>query len=777
MHGKTYSRGKIEMWHDEKEKVEKALLSAFPSEKSFLDFKQKDREYSQDAIKKFIKEAKEKNIIKEATEEKFLEFIRKNTRYIKIGTLKGKSFAYVLEKILGCSKDRRSVKWLVSLLNKEAERFGLFPEGKICDSMITRLKQKFNLSTTKQRCVLRILAYWIGKQKLTTEFNYEQLVNLSQSKEKETEDGIVICVKIFSKGDVFSRDAVKWLKDEILECVEDLSIEIPRQDVKINSAISVCLNLPKERGPEEEPRLYSKSIRDSLALAHQISVRWFFSKYSTPRRAIITGIYAGRFNKVDIFLNSFLESHFYKDSTILLTDYARLCAKLADVKIIFKKSPESFNLGMGYVVNIWEVKYFWVYSYYDIIPVLMENKVLPRTNKSYNKFKQELYFPEKVSETTFEALSKIYQFPQNPSLLIEIAKVCLFRRMFHEADAILSKIFTFDPYHVIARIMRMIIYFNIALDQSDFYAAELAFDRAIKEGIFITSYPDAAEHEEVWSEFGLVHYARAIRYLSLVKKGKKEDIEEVIKQDIKEKIMSCLSKARESFLQGLMVSPSGKDNRCLFWLSYTDALMELLHKEDEDIENLFSKDNQGICDTDNVFKKVGKCFFSVLGLLEDIESIDEDSKIETLVELLRSLIKAYENSVLARNYIPNIKYAFCCLIWDFVPKLTVGLCNQILRWLEEAKTEAKELIEQNISVYSIATCFVQLQPPEDFVECINRTIEIIEKIIPNDILQQSNQNIFLNDDLQKQISKVKLMFLHIDKEVKKDVLFNVVNED
>ena len=55
------------------------------------------------------------------------------------------------------------------------------------------------------------------------------------------------------------------------------------------------------------------------------------------------------------------------------------------------------------------------------------------------------------------------------------------------------------------------------------------------------------------------------------------------------------------------------------------------------------------------------------------------------------------------------------------------------------------------------------------MKCIDITVETIRDILPEAILQQ-NDEIPLDDRTLKEISKVKLMFLHIDRKIETGVL-------
>ncbi|MCP4373637.1 MAG: hypothetical protein GY797_36875 [Deltaproteobacteria bacterium] len=124
----------------------------------------------------------------------------------------------------------------------------------------------------------------------------------------------------------------------------------------------------------------------------------------------------------------------------------------------------------------------------------------------------------------------------------------------------------------------------------------------------------------------------------------------------------------------------------------------------------------------------------------------------------------YENSTFSRNYLPNIKCAFCFVLWDFAPVLTEVLCDQILRWLEEARAEIEKLIPIKIALYSVASSTTQIISPEELIDMIGNIQTTIRKIIPDSILQQPDDT-FLDEVTIKEVSKIRLAHLHIDREI------------
>lgn len=754
---------------ENKKRSMEALLGAFPSARSFLEFERDDRPISEQAIPCIIQYAFEEGIIEKKHRKAFLQFLTRHGKTDEDLPPEGVSFNDVIDTIT----KQHSVNTLIWWLEAITEKFSM---PKVQASMITRLKKDFNPNTTKKRSVLRILAFWLGKTHPWLDWNYERLRQLPRCIVQDTspvneQEGVVIAFNLQGRGDIVEPKAVQWVKDELPKCIEDLKLSdhITRRNIEVSSVASVTLKLPKKRGSTGEPRLYSQAIRESLALAHQMSVRWLLSEHSSQQRILVIAIYAGAFSDASLFLQHLLKVQLPGDPTILLTDFAYLCTEVADVKMMFERHAEQSEIGSGHPIRVWSLSYVWSCGNYEFIPELLEERMLPTTEHAYQKFYQELYFPNEVPQKTFGALSAMDQFPQNALLLIEIAKVLLTRRMYHEADEILANILLVHRCHVAARTLRMMLYSYIALEESDCSVSELAFNRAVAEGKFITT--SCVMDEEVWCEFGLVYYRRALKYLRLLRAGKKESLKNVKKKEV----FSYLKKAEKTFLKGITISPTGKHSRSFFLLGYTQGLLELLAADD----SLFSQVKRPRFEgTQNIFTHVGIRFFSFAGWIKtDVVGETEgesfrqftDSEARNITKILLYLMSVYENSVLSRNNFPSIKYSLCCLFWDFCPVLTVGLCKQLLLWLEEAHTEAENFIRKNIAIYSLAEYLGPFQSPKEFMKCIDITVETIRNIIPEAILQQNDETL-LDDRTLQEVSKVKLMFLHIDRKIETGML-------
>ncbi len=737
--------------------VMNALWNAFPSETSFNDFKEMDHEVSQRSIPRIIKYAFKNETIEKQNEKAFIDFLAKNNKIdIDKPLPEELTFADVLEVLSG----NISVNSLVKQLEIIADNFSLPP---IKASMITRLKKHFLLNTAKKRSLLRIMAFRLAEKRPDLHWHYEMLCKItvgSVAKQDPLKEraGVTIAVQLQGKGEIIVPADVGWLKSELYKCIEYLSLAgyVNKKSIVSSGAASFSLKLPKKNGPAEQPRLYDRAICDILAIAHQMAVRWLLSGYSSPQKQLIIIVHAGMVSEANLAIQPLLETKLIGETGIYLTDFAYLCARVAEVKVGFEHHNERANPGDVYINDIWLVKYFWSYDYYDYIPYLLEKKMLPvsKSDPSYIEFQRALYFPEQFAENPFEALWSMHRFPESSLLLIEIANVLRARQMPFEADEVLSKLLLSNPGNVAARVMRMIIYSNIAQAQTDFFIADMAFERAIAEGEFVTGL----DHMDIaiLSEFGAVYFNRAKKWIQYLRDGNLSGEQNHI---IREDVFASLKKAKEYFLQALAASPTGKDATSLFWLLYVQCYMELFSA---DAKLLSTKTNNDILlDSNNVFKKMGLRLFAEIGFLNDEILPDgniSEATFNNLLVTLASMNARHENSMLSRSYIPYAKYLFAILLWDFTPHFTLGIYHTVLNMLIEARRDTEKLIADNLSVYHISVNYVA---PDVFLLRLQETIDLVRQLLTEDDLKKGD-NFPLDPEKIKTISRTKLMLLELD---------------
>ena len=736
-----------------KDAIIKAMLNAFPSVESFQNFKENDREISRKAIPVMIKFAFNHSIIDAATETSFAAFLEKNACHQDEKKLpQGLTFPDVLDKLAG----HLSVNALIAKLEITARDMSL-PE--IQASMITRLKQKFVVNTPKKRALLRILAYKLALKYPDLGWNYELLLQLPASVDNriamvhETA-GVTITFHLQGQGEIIFPPDVTWLRHELSDCIEYLRMEnyISKKVIETVGATAFNLRSPKKPGPVDEPRLYNESIRNTLAIAHQMAARWLLSDFSNLRKKLIIVVHAGIFSEANPVIQRILETPLTGESGVYLTDFAHLCVRYASVKVGFELYAKHSYPLTGYTGNLWLVNHFLSYSYYDYIPCLLEEKMLPRSTgaSSYEDFKRSLHFPEQTGQTTFGAIRAMHRFPQSVLLLTEIAKVLRTRNMPYEADTVLANLLLSHPFNLVARLMRMLIYSNIAQTSTDFLSAKLAFERAEAEGEFIVA--NSRPESDIWHEIGVLNFSRALKYLQYLR-----DKNTARQRDLKiEDILQHLENAQKAFVKSMTVSATGKALNSLYMFGYTLCLLQLLSTD----KKTPVKDNAA--EVREVFKSVSTRVFRNIGWIRD-DLASSDHKLEktfqNLFLTINLVIARYDNLVLCRSNIPHMKYMFALILWDFAPVISPQIYRITLEWLNLARREAEKLRKDNVSVYHVACGKISAGK---FVEHVNNTIDVISRYVTETDLKEGK------DPTQSragfaQLSGIKLMLLELDR--------------
>jgi len=736
----------------EQKEIAHSLWNAFPSVASFNDFKETDREISSKSIPQIIKFAYKNGIIAKETEKEFVEFIAGNHIVDTDKPLPEElTFSDVVEILCG----NFSVNSLIIQLETITTEFSL-PEIKA--SMITRLKKNYSLNTAKKRSLLRVIAYRLAQKRPDLKWHYEMLSKITVGSAKNIDDtkeksGVTITLHLQGKGEIITPTDISWLKTELSKCIEYLNLagHVNNKTIVSSGAASFSLKFPKKQGPPEQPRLYDRAIRDSLALAHQMAVRWLLCDHSSPQKKLIIIIHAGLVSETNLVIQPLLETKLTGETGIYLTEYAHLCARVAEVKVGFERYANKLISDESFIDHIWVVKYFSAYNYYDYIPYLLEERMLPESPKdpSYIQFQLSLYFPEMFPDCKFEALQAMNKFPHSSLLLIEIAKVLRVRQMQYEADAVISNLLLSDPYNVIARTMRMLIFENIAHSHTNFHVAELAFDRATAESEFIIRRCNSDEIS--WNEIGILYYGRAKKYINY-RRGNSEISSQNITED---DILNNLQKAKAYFVKGMTASPTGRDATSIFYFTCTICFIELL-SSDKNI--LDKKIYPTLIDKNNIFGKIGMQFFIEIGWLRNEVSLNESTSYSLLLAV-RNIVARLNNSLLARIYIPFVKYTFCVLLWDIVPHLTIGICKEILRVLNEVRIETEKLAKDNLCVYQMSINFVST---DKFISLLQETINTIKKFITDDELKKTD-NAPIDHDKLKEISQTKLLLLELER--------------
>lgn len=722
-----------------------AIISMFPDLESFFQFEIDNSTNKKESVQAIINWSYEQGLIGKNSRLEFINYLKLNQIQEKPPLPENISFKSFMDDMT----TNTSTNSLISLMNNFAKEFKM---PQIQASMITRLKKDYVINTSKKRMAIRLLAFWFGRKRTELGLNYETLLLLRNEKEEQIEkqiekEGAVILFHLEGRGDMIDLESVNWLKNELPICINDLKLNryVTKRNIEEVGVTALKLKFSKKPGHSGEPDLYSVAVRDGIAIGHQLGVRWLLSKHSSTQKVLKVIIYAGKFSQADLAFQPLMNQRIPDDPTIILTDFAKLCADVADVKAVFHRHILPHN------INIWIVKYLWVWTYYDYIPVLLENHMLPKNIKDVTQFKQELYFPASVASKQFGALAAIDNSPNSILLMLEIAKVLMARRMYNEADHILGFILRIDNLNLVARVARMMVYSNIAIESTDINLALMAFDRAIKEGEYIGKF--SVHDEEYWIEFGRVYFKKALYFIRCSFKDKR--------QDNLSEILQSIDKSIELFTTGMTVSSSGKDNRNLFYLLYIQALkgiytFQFTNKKGIDLN---TKDEK------NIFYSVGDKIFQLVGFkaVETSTEQYEKDNIELLPDqhqknIMKSMIlslETYLNSILCRTHLCNSKLSLAALLWDFSPYITVGIYKRILSLLQEAKDGISPFLSNKLAIYSFAT--EQYQSVEEFCSSIDNIQKKLSKIVQTSIFQKNDNELI--DELDAPMRHKEKLFL------------------
>ncbi|MDD4242519.1 MAG: hypothetical protein PHG54_13915 [Smithellaceae bacterium] len=669
-----------------------ALLSAFPTAASFYDFRDNDREISRRAIPGIVRYAYNHSVIETPTEAAFAAFLKKQDDRRETKTPAGLTFPDVLLTLAG----PLSVNALIAQLEVTARELCLPSVGA---SMITRLKKRFVVNTPKKRALLRLLAFKLGQKRPELNWRYDVLVQLPAGSADSTQipqetSGVTITFHLQGEGAVIVPADVAWLKKELSLCIDYLCLGnlIHKKTLETIGATSFNLRAPKKPGPADEPRLYNEAVRNLMAIAHQMSARWLLSDQGDPRKKLLIIIHAGPLEEAPAAIQRIVGFRISNESGIYLTDFAHLCALSASVKAGFALYAPNAYRATGAGSNIWLVTHFLSLRYYDLIPCLFDEKMLPRcvSDPSYEDFRRALHFPEQAGACSFGAIAAMHRFPQSALLLTEIARALFARQMPFEADAVLANLLLSHPLNLTARLLRMQIYASIAHGQADAETAAIGFARARAQGDFIVGHCEP--ESDIWHEIGVLHFGQAVKYLQFTCRKQTAGRRQIGLADI----LALLDQAQDAFVRSMSVSAGGKALNSLYMFGYTLCLLDLLAGEDGRRKNSV--------DVGGIFNRVSNRVFRNIGWLADSSARSGGTQNKSLQDLLATItlfIARYENLVMCRSNIPHMYYMFALILWDFAPARTPQLCRGILSWLGCAQNAAEKLTADNLSVYSV----------------------------------------------------------------------------
>ncbi len=711
--------------YSDKERVELGLTAVFPTLESYRNFTEGDKE----DVGPFVRLARKHGIIGERQGVKAIEaFIEENSRQLDECT-PPEGLTTLGELLKDERMAIRSVRSLTDWINTLMEDLNLgqlMPAGKVNNAMFSRLGRG-PANTPIKRNTLRLLSFWFGYKRphLGPSWNYEMLLKLCSSGQRvESDEGARIGFYLHSRGDLIEDKTVKWLKDELRDCIKDLGL-VQFGKIQSYSTTSIYLDLPNASTVKEglsHSGSYSRCVRDAIAIAHQLAIRWALSRQRSQRKIMTIGVAAGKFANIDVYVQTILNVKLPGDPVIRVTDYTRQCVLINDIRAIFCQVPKEVEIFDGEIVNIWWITELWNIYYWDFVPALLRDEMLQKDSESEEKLRNLLWFPDenqtpKPYERKSNAITTFLKSPQNSLLGLEIAKTLYYRRRFLEANDILRMILSTKPFNLTARTLRMAIFYNLGLDERlPYSAAKIYFSRAEHEAAFIEencTYRD----EDYYCERAYGKLAQALRILRLLRQNGGEYWEKDVKL-IKEDVYRLLYDTEDTLLRGATVSSTG--HRSMFIRGCVSSLRRMLENDGDFLKS----PNGQLLDRHNICRETADDIFSVEGLLR--KDYADDAGCDFLKKRIISGFMLYEDAVLLRTCQPNMKFSYASVFWDFSPMITVGIAKNVIKLLKEASAMAERLGNDEVGVVSITRVQAQIITVDTFVNDVQECIKQVE---------------------------------------------------
>ena len=729
-----------------------ALCRAFPSPRAFRNFKENDLKISPHALKNILDLAEAEGLI--APDHPSIPYDRESA-FIKFLAMEAlerqKQIVPSMPSELGFDGYLRifweetqikSATLLVENLNAIAQNLGMAP---VQESMVSRLKAQFNLNTPKKRNFVRLLCFWIGVYApQTLPWDYHTFQNLPSGETKpplsQEPEGVRLSFIVSEK------KKADWICRELAGSLKYLQYHhLESRDIGHFERI-VSLDIPKLAGPSREPTLYGKAIAEALALAHQVVVRWLLTESHDPDTRMAALVSAGVFDTMETNIPLMQPASGSMGACIRISTFARLCARMAESKVVFSVQPDRFEIN-GQIEEIWAIKGFWP-SYFEFVPQLFEPDAIPQKIQHYQTFKDSLFLADQSMPPTFRALAAIKRYPQNSFVILEVFKALLHRRMFMEANEVLSTLLAAEPTNIIARSMRIASCFYLAMKHAfQPSISNLYFDRAVREGQYVEAHCHI-DDEEFRGDMGRVHLGRALRDMRMLREGKS-------RQGINlETVTNSLKRSLECFEKGAIESPAGKGTQSIFWMIHLKSLIEILETD----QNIFTRPGP-LTDEKGAYLKNGMEYLIFLGWMDP-----EDN--QHIFKRTQTVMNAYSHSSQLSAMTPYSLYSFSAFLHDMVPVMTVGMVRKILVYLKEAEKAAIKP-PSNMGLYSIGNCFCLIQSQREFVECaVNAGNAIQEKY--SKYLETAHDDIIIPWGERRGL---RLCLLNLDYQISRNALF------
>jgi tetratricopeptide (TPR) repeat protein len=723
-----------------------ALLAVFPTPETFTKFS--GNSGNSKIVRSFIDYAVRSAIINTYDENRLRDFIRSHAQDPEDGRPPNcLNFEELFEKkedLLELNLSTRALTDRINALIAESK----IDLPKVSNSMLTRLKKE-SADTLHKQNVLRSLAFWIGHERphLSSKWNFENMLKLCREGKQSVDytEGVRIGFALYGRGDIIGHEILTWLKKELKDYIDQSMGRFVYGrwgKVRSHDITTLYVDFPKEE-EVSDPASYRQCLRSAVSLAHQMAIRWALSKYFTKNRFLSIGIAAGDYASLDSYLLPILNVKLPGDPVIRITDYARQCLLINDIRALLCSRPNEMTLFNGETLPIWWVVGLWSEMYFDFVPGLLQDEVLRSDPSSVEALTRLIWSPAKielppVASDGSNAVTTFYRFPHNSLLGIEIAKTLYYRRRFWEAIEILRIILSIDPTHLNARTLRMLLFRNLALDAPSYSIAVDLFKQAEEEALYIQENC-AFQAEDFYCEYGLVSLARGMMTLRTMRKNNGAFQGPADLQLSREAVFLSLEKAERLFEKGMTVSPSGI--RSTYLLDSVRVLKAILHHD----EDIFINPEKPIDANPDVVKQASKNLQWQLGYIR--EDLPQERQYDFMERIFMKLHRIHDDSVSLQVYRASTHFCTAVLWWDFFPVRTIAIAPKALQLLHDALDMAKAVEKEDVCIYSFTRTYGEMMPAAEFIRHMERSIQMIKDKAGGDISNRDDREIIPDEHL------------------------------
>jgi tetratricopeptide (TPR) repeat protein len=711
----------------EKDNALNALMAAFPSSETWTTFYQnKDNSLIVDTVLHY---AVRSGLIKSADSGKFETLLQQNLRPSLFKPPRHLNLEELLDKKEEFLKISLSLRGLTERINALlTEKQIALP--KVTNSMLTRLKRE-PVDTAYKQNVLRSLAFWIGheRQEIAADWNYDTLLAICREG-RQTEnyrEGARIGFALYSRGDVIDHEILGWLKKTVRSYIDQSIGHFSYGrwgKVRAHDITTLYVDFPKEIQSNNLIH-YQQCLRSATSLAHQMAIRWALSPYSTKNRFLSIAIVVGEYASLDNHLLPLLNAKLPDDPVIRMSDMARQCVLINDIRVVLCPEPTETTLFNGESFAIWWIEAFWSTLYFDFVSELLADPILQNQPAAVEKLNQLLWrVPDQGEADTMEdeanAVTSFFKFPQNSLLGLEIAKTLYYRRRFNEALEILRVVLSINPTDLIARTLRMILLRNMALDAPTFNAACGLFRQAGKEARFIESNC-SCESEDFYCEYAVLHMAQAMRTLRYSRSDPRIFRDKEALLALKKNIYASLAAAQDLFENGIAVSPSAI--RSAYLLGSVRLLVAIL-KEDEDI---FINPRKALACRHQTASDVSVNLHWQLGYRR--HDMSEERQSEVTEQLMMVKAKTHDDAITLQSYRPTIYFCHAVALLDLTPLPTATALKRAEQALRIAREIAEGVKKDDVCIYSFTRTYGEMIPADEFIGHMDNCLRCIKEIM------------------------------------------------